>query len=196
VWLFISLLVSCGQPDSSLTFLAEDAVILAFGDSLTYGTGASPGNRYPDILSELCGRSVINAGIPGEISQQGLARLPDLLDQHEPDLLILIHGGNDILRKISSSVTADNIRQMVAEARLRNIQVIMLGVPQPGLWLMSSAEIYRQIAENQTVVADLDTLPDILGSRRLKSDMIHPNDEGYRVLAENIYRLLQEKGAL
>lgn len=192
----ICLLTACGQQKPELKSLGADAVILAFGDSLTYGTGASKGNRYPDILSELSGRSVINEGVPGEISQQGLLRLPDLLDRHEPDLLILIHGGNDILRKIPSSVTADNIKKMLDEARLRNIQVVMLGVPQPGLLVMSSAEFYRLIAENKMVVADLDTLPEILGSRHLKSDMVHPNAQGYRMLAENIHRLLQENGAL
>nr|WP_305909554.1 GDSL-type esterase/lipase family protein [Methylomarinum sp. Ch1-1]MDP4522473.1 GDSL-type esterase/lipase family protein [Methylomarinum sp. Ch1-1] len=96
---FLMLLFGCEQPPQ-LNKLPTEAVILAFGDSLTYGTGASPQRNYPSVLSQLTGLQVINAGIPGEISRNGRKRLPDILDKQQPDLLILIHGGNDILRKI------------------------------------------------------------------------------------------------
>lgn len=190
------LLSGCDQTTPKLTKLPADTVILAFGDSLTYGTGASSGQDYPSILEQLTSLHVINAGVPGEISRDGLKRLQPLLDEHQPDLLILIHGGNDILRRIPAQQTADNIRQMIAEARQRNTHVIMMGVPQPGLFLMSSAEMYQQIAENQKIATDLETLPEILADPGLKSDRVHPNEEGYRIMAENIYRLLQENGAL
>nr|WP_305909555.1 hypothetical protein [Methylomarinum sp. Ch1-1]MDP4522474.1 hypothetical protein [Methylomarinum sp. Ch1-1] len=85
---------------------------------------------------------------------------------------------------------------MIEEANRRNIDVVLFGVPRPGLIMMSSAALYQQIAENQAVVHDLNTLPEILGDPALKSDMIHPNDRGYRIIAENVYRLLQQQGAL
>lgn len=135
-------------------------------------------------------------GIPGEISRNGLIRLPALLDAHQPELLILIHGGNDILKKISRKQTTHNLKQMINEARQRNIKVVMLGVPKPSIFLLSSAEIYEQIAEEQEVPVDLETLPTILSANHLKSDAIHPNDEGYRLMAENIFTLLIETGAL
>ncbi|WP_349432119.1 arylesterase [Methylomarinum sp. Ch1-1] len=192
---FLMLLFGCEQPPQ-LNKLPTEAVILAFGDSLTYGTGASPQRNYPSVLSQLTGLQVINAGIPGEISRNGRKRLPDILDKQQPDLLILIHGGNDILRKIPPQQTQENIRQMIEEANRRNIDVVLFGVPRPGLIMMSSAALYQQIAENQAVVHDLNTLPEILGDPALKSDMIHPNDRGYRIIAENVYRLLQQQGAL
>jgi len=96
--LFIS---ACdNKPVPVFNKLSQEAIILAFGDSLTYGTGASKGANYPSVLSALSTHTVINAGISGEISSNGLSRLPALLDKHQPELLILIHGGNDMLRKI------------------------------------------------------------------------------------------------
>ncbi|MCK4840484.1 MAG: arylesterase [Methylococcales bacterium] len=195
--LFITLALSACEKNSPVfDKIADDAVILAFGDSLTYGTGSSQDADYPAILSTLSTHEVINAGIPGEISQSGRRRLPALLDQYQPELLILIHGGNDILRKMPKQQTADNLAHMINEAKQRNIKVIMLGVPKPGLFLMDSAEFYQQVAESHKVPIDLDTLPNILGSSDLKSDTIHPNNQGYQLMAEKIFNLLLKTGAL
>ncbi len=196
VFFTVLLLSACNNTQPVFTKLSTNATILAFGDSLTYGTGATKADSYPAILSELSSRQVVNAGIPGEISQDGLARLPGLLDEIQPELLILIHGGNDILRKHPLEKTAENLKQMILAANHRNIRVIMLGVPKPGLFLMSSAEIYQQVADEHQTPIDVETLPNILGSNQLKSDAIHPNRDGYRVMAENIYSLLVNTGAL
>jgi lysophospholipase L1-like esterase len=190
------LLTACYKPPRPLARLPGNAVILAFGDSLTYGTGASPEHDYPSILGKLTTLEVINEGVPGEISSDGLKRLPALLDEYHPKLLILIHGSNDIIKKIPSEQISDNLKQMIAEAKNRNIEVLMLGVPQPNLLLLNSADFYRNIADTQQVLIDLDTLPDILDDNSLKSDMIHPNDAGYQLMATNIFKLLQDAGAL
>jgi acyl-CoA thioesterase-1 len=193
--IFLSL-TACSDSPKNLTKLPSDAVILAFGDSLTYGTGASGLKDYPNILAELTSLKVINEGVPGEISSEGLKRLPALLDEYQPKLLILIHGGNDMLRKIPPEQTADHLNKMVEEAASRHIDVVMLGVPQPNLWMLASADFYQRIAEDRNVPVDLNTLPDILGNNNLKSDMIHPNDAGYQLMADNIFKLLREAGAL
>ena len=190
------LLSACNKSAPVFEKLSPGAVILAFGDSLTYGTGASQKGDYPTILSSLSFHEVINVGIPGEISRDGLTRLPDLLDEYQPELLILIHGGNDMLRKISRQQTANNLEQMINEAKHRNIKVVMLGVPEFSLFLLDSADIYQQVAEQHKVPIDLETLPEILSTNNLKSDTIHPNNQGYRLMAENIFNLLVETGAL
>lgn len=93
------LLIAACDAGDRLQPLTKNAVILAFGDSLTHGTGASIEQAYPQKLQAMLSRTVINAGVPGEISQTGLKRLPGLLKKYQPELLILCHGGNDILRK-------------------------------------------------------------------------------------------------
>jgi len=192
--LFIS---ACdNKPEPVFNKLSQEAIILAFGDSLTYGAGASKEANYPSVLSTLSAHTVINAGISGEISSNGLSRLPALLDKHQPELLVLIHGGNDMLRKIPEQQTSNNLKQMINEAQQRNIKVVMLGVPKFNLFLLSSSEIYQQVAEEYKVPVDLESLPHILSDNALKSDTIHPNDRGYRLMAENIYELLVEAGAL
>ena len=194
--LTVLFLTACDKPRPVFEKLSPDAVILAFGDSLTYGSGASQNADYPTILSTISSHEIINAGIPGEISQAGLNRLPDLLDEYQPELLILIHGGNDMIRRIPQQQISDNLKQMINEAKLRNIKVVMLGVPKFNLFLLNSAEFYQQLADEQKVPIDLETLPKILSTNTLKSDTIHPNNEGYRLMAENIYKLLVDSGAL
>lgn len=196
------LLTACGKSEKVFSKLPNDAVIMAFGDSLTYGTGANSGQSYPSILANLSSHTVINNGVPGEISADGLKRLPSLLDRQHPQLLILIHGGNDILRNVPREQTAANLTQMIAEAKQRNIKVVMLGVPTVGLFsaigfsALESAEIYHQVAEAEKVPIDLKSLPEIISKEQLRSDQVHPNAQGYQLLAEAIFKLLQKTGAL
>ncbi len=186
---------ACNEQTPSLKKLPSDALILAFGDSLTYGSGASSQQDYPSVLAKLSGRVVINEGVPGEVSSDGLGRLPALLDEYEPDLLILIHGGNDILKKIPSQLIANNLTSMIAAAKARRIDILLLGVPEPGLLTMESAPFYGQIAKQTGVLMDLETLPEILGDNEMKSDLIHPNNSGYHLLANSIYDRLKSAGA-
>ncbi len=191
----LALLSACGESVPALPRLAPDAVVLAFGDSLTHGTGAERHESYPAVLSELIGRQVINAGRPGELSEAGLKRLSALLDRHQPALLILCHGGNDLLRRQSSIQAEENLRQMVFMAKARGIPVVLIGVPAPGLWL-SAADHYQKIATDLRLPYQGEVLPEILGENGLKSDMIHPNREGYRIMAASVAALLREAGAI
>jgi len=187
-------LTACTAPPT-LPRLPAEAVVLAFGDSLTYGTGADGGQSYPAVLAALAGRRVINAGVPGEVSAEGLTRLPALLDEHRPRLLILCHGGNDLLRKHNEQELTRNLRAMVEAARSRGIAVVLVGVPAPGL-LLNVPDLYEKLAEEHRLPYEAEALRTILGDRALKSDPIHPNAEGYRQLAQRLHTLLREAGAL
>jgi lysophospholipase L1-like esterase len=192
--LLLLALAGCEAP-TALPPLAPDAVILAFGDSLTEGVGASRGQAYPAVLEALSGRRVVNAGVRGEESAAGLTRLPGVLERVGPDLVILGHGGNDILRRRDLARSASNLRGMVELARRNGAAVVMLGVPGFGLFL-GTHPMYGQIAESLQVPLEGEALANILGDPALKSDAIHPNAEGYRRLAEAVHALLQERGAL
>lgn len=189
------LLTACGSDAPQLSGLSTNDVILAFGDSLTKGVGAKENESYPAVLQSLSGRKVINAGISGEQSTQGLARLPVLLEQYQPKLLILCHGGNDILRKKNLKTMETNIKQMINRAKERNIPVVLLGVPDFGLFL-SSYEGYKEVAESTSVIFIEDLISGILSDESLKADSVHPNKDGYRIMAEKIYSVLQQAGAL
>ena len=194
-FLIVILLAGCGGETPRLAPLSADAVILAFGDSLTRGHGAAENESYPAVLARLSARRVINAGVSGEVSGEGLRRLPAVLEQHRPRLLILCHGGNDMLRGKSLTQMAENIRGMVQLARNQAIPVVLLGVPNKGLFL-SSYEAYGRIATDMNLFFIEDLIPEILGDSDLKSDPIHPNARGYQVMAETIHAALKESGAL
>lgn len=196
-WLLLALLLGgCGQDSAILLPLSDDAVILAFGDSLTRGNGASTDSSYPAVLERLSGRRVINAGVPGERTPAGLARLAAALDQHHPELLLLCHGGNDMLRRHPMETMQSNLEQMVALARERGIQVVLLGVPRPAIFGLESAAPYYAVAEGAGIPLEDKIIPQVLSDNDLKSDQIHPNAAGYQRIAEAVYLLLKEKGAL
>lgn len=176
--------------------LPGDAVILAFGDSLTYGTGATPETSYPAVLQALSGRRVINAGIPGEVTAGGVARLANTLEEVRPKLLILCLGGNDMLRKLDLDTAARNLEEMVRISRAHGVPVLLLGVPRPALFGLESAPFYFDLAQRQALPLEADIIPQVLSDSRLKSDQIHPNAAGYRRIAEAILIKLRQSGAL
>ena len=193
---FLLFASGCGDKVPPLQKLSGNAVVVAFGDSITYGTGAKDEESYPAQLEDITGLQVINEGIPGEVSAKGLERLPDVLDEHQPELLILCHGGNDLLRKRSTKQLASNLLAMINVARSRGIQVALIGVPEPALFLLKSAPLYVEVASKENIPIDSITLPEVESDNDLKSDTIHPNAAGYRKLAEGVATLLKRAGAI
>jgi acyl-CoA thioesterase I len=187
---FLALSQGCGHHPG-IARLSESSVVLAFGDSLTAGTGVGDAESYPSILASLIGCRVINAGVPGEESSEGLRRLPTVLQRGRADLVILCEGGNDMLRKQEDEVIRRNLDAMVSMARDAGADVILVGVPRPGLRL-KIPEFYRRIAAKHGIPCDSQTLAQVLSSPSLKSDYVHPNEAGYRRLAESIATLIRE----
>jgi acyl-CoA thioesterase I len=188
------LLAGCTEGQK-LPPLPGDAVLLAFGDSLTFGTGAGAGESYPVVLERLTGHRVANYGVPGEISADGLARLPGVLEKERPALLILCHGANDLLRRMDHGQAAENLRGMLRLAREQGISVILIAVPAPDLSL-TPPKFYSEVAAEFGVPIEKKALVRILRKSSLKSDYIHPNASGYRQLAEAMAALLKKSGAI
>lgn len=227
IFLLLTVIVVSGLPvcasGAGLPRLAKDAVILAFGDSLTFGTGAAPGESYPAILERLVGRRVVNEGIAGEITGEGLVRLPEALKRGKPALLILCHGANDLLRFLNKRQAAANLRAMIRLAREKGAAVVLVAVPSLGITLspdpfyleiatekgaavliavpslgiaLSPEPLYREIAAEMGLPVEEEALTMVLSDGSLRSDYIHPNAAGYRRLAASIAALLKKSGAV
>ncbi len=188
------LAAACGDAPK-LAPLAPEAVVLAFGDSITYGTGASESESYPAQLERLIGRKVVRAGVPGEVTARALARLPGVLEEHQPQLLVLCIGGNDFLRNLGKAQAAANVQTMVAVAKQRGIDVLLIGTPEKGITVTPPA-FYAEIAEQHRIPYEGSVIGQILRNSELKSDAIHPNAQGYRLIAERVAELLRKSGAL
>jgi acyl-CoA thioesterase I len=191
----LAALVACGGSSPRLEKLPDDAVLLAFGDSLTYGTGAAREDSYPAQLERGIRRKVVNAGVPGETSAAGLERLADVLEEVKPALLILCHGGNDFLRRMDEAGAARNLRAMIALARDKDIPVVLLATPKPTL-PPSVPAFYREIARETGTGFEEAVMKTVLSDRALKADLVHPNAQGYRAIATALEKLLRRSGAL
>ncbi|MBI2311956.1 MAG: arylesterase [Betaproteobacteria bacterium] len=188
------LLSACGGGPK-LPKLGSGDTVLAFGDSLTFGTGASEAESYPAVLAQLIERPVIRSGVPGEVTAQGLERLPAALDEHQPKLVILCLGGNDLLHKVDPRDTAANLRAMIGLVKGRGIPLVLVGVPKPGLFA-DPPRYYADLAKEFGLPYEGKIVKDVLYSNELKSDPIHPNARGYRRMAEAIAELLKKAGAV
>jgi acyl-CoA thioesterase I len=185
---------ACGERPR-LERLPSDAVVLAFGDSLTFGTGAAESESYPAQLEKLIGRRVVRAGVPGEVTAQALARLPEALDAHAPRLVLLCIGGNDFLRRLGNRQAEDNVRAMVKLAKSRGVDVLLIGTPEPG-FMVSPPAFYAAIAREFRLPYEESVIAEVLKDASLKSDQIHPNARGYRVIAERLAAALKRSGAI
>ena len=187
------LLSACGGP--KLESLSSDATILAFGNSLTTGIGVNSENSYPAVLGRLLERKVINAGVPGEVTEDGKARLPRLLDKHVVQLVVICHGGNDFLHRLPEDQTEANLREMISEVKSRGIDVVLIGVPIPGIWA-NPPKLYKRLAEEFDVPLDENILGELETDPAMKSDPVHLNKPGYQRLADAVFDLLVEAGAM
>jgi len=194
-FIILLLTISGCSDQTELKYIPPEGVILAFGDSLTQGVGSSAGGDYPAQLQQLIGRTVINAGISGELSAEGLQRLPALLQQHQPNLLILLEGGNDILRNLDQAKLKRNLALMISLAQQQHIEVVLVAVPEKKLF-SDSAPLYRELAEEYALVWESEIIANLLRSPQYKADVVHFNNQGYQALSQRLASLLKEHNAL
>ncbi len=194
----VLLLAACGGKfGKKQTKIAAGNTVLALGNSLTYGYGASPAESYPAQLQKLTGWDIINGGISGDTSAQALSRLPALL-QRKPKLVLISIGGNDFLRKLPEAETRNNIAETIESVQKENIPTVLVGVPHLSVGALfghlSDHPLYQELAEQYKIPLFEGAWSEILSDEKLKSDQIHANAAGYKVFAEKLEKFLQEEG--
>nr|WP_206779127.1 GDSL-type esterase/lipase family protein [Acidovorax sp. Root267] len=194
-------LAGCGRKAPRSQAVPTGATVLALGDSLTSGVGASADTAYPAVLARLTGWKVVNAGVSGDTSAQALERLPALLQTHQPALVIVGIGGNDFLRRQSASATRANIQRICTEARATGAQVLLVAVPELSLLAASTGRLsdhalYEEVASELKIPLHSKGWSGVLGDARLRSDQIHANAAGYERFAQGMVETLRDTGLL
>ncbi|RMH24865.1 MAG: arylesterase [Candidatus Hydrogenedentota bacterium] len=164
--------------------------IIAFGDSLTAGHGASPGKDYVSLLGQLCGRRVINAGRGGDTTADALTRLERDVLARDPRIVIVMLGGNDLLRGVAPEQAFANLEKIVQAIQERGALVLLAEIRAP-IPAGDFGNRYRELARRTGCVLIPDVLSGIVANPKMKSDQIHPNDAGYELIAKRVYERLR-----
>lgn len=182
----------------------EDAIpqgsrVLALGDSLTEGAGVASGEAWPNLLASRTGWVVINGGVSGDTSGGALRRLPGLLEEHNPVLVLVELGGNDMLRRIPQEETVANLVQILAMIKAHGAKPVLLATPRPSVTgavfqNLSAADFYQQIADEQHVPMIEDAIAEVLSDPQMKGDPLHPNTAGHAQLSQKIVEALKSIG--
>lgn len=194
----IILVAGCGSKVKEEAFPSGSQVV-ALGDSLTAGAGVDPEEAWPDLLAGLTGWVVINGGVNGDTSGDALRRLPALLDEHNPVLVLVALGGNDMLRRIPQEETIANLGKMLAMIKAQGAKPVLLATPKPSaagavFQNLSAADFYRRVAEEHQVPLIEDAIADVLSDPKMKGDPLHPNSAGHAQLSRKIFDALKAFG--
>ncbi len=164
----------------------RNRTIICFGDSLTYGTGAGQDMDYPSQLSAMIGKPVINAGVSGDTTARALQRLERDVLAKFPDLVLITLGGNDLKNGVARKVAFDNLKTIVESIQETGARVIIGGLRFP-LRDRGFGRAYQELADETGAVLIPNIFKGIMGNRQLMSDPIHPNDAGYKIIAERFH---------
>lgn len=185
---FAALLSGCAAEVANRD--SRGTEIVCFGDSLTYGTGALPGEDYPARLAAALGRPVVNAGVPGDTTADALARLERDVLSRDVRLVVVAFGGNDFIRRVPADQTFRNLDEIVRRVQEKGAVVVLAGV-RSGLLGNPLGEKFEDLAEARRTALLPDLLAHVWGHPVLMSDGIHPNAAGYAVLAEDVRRVVE-----
>jgi len=203
--LLIFTLVACGKTAEKYAAIPQGATVLILGDSLSYGTGANTGTNtgedYPSLLATKTGWQIINAGVPGDTSAGGLERLPALLQQHQPKLLIVELGGNDFLHNVPQTKTMANLKAILTQAKQAAVPSVLVAIPEVSAFRAAMGNLqdhtlFETLAQETNTPLISNVFSEVLSDNTLKADQIHANAKGYAVVSELLYRKLAEFGFL
>jgi acyl-CoA hydrolase len=164
--------------------------IICFGDSVTFGYGASPGEDFPTILAKLTGMPVVNSGVDADTTFLALNRLKADVLSEKPRLVIVEFCGNDFIKRISKVDTVRNLREIIRQSQKTGAMVALVDI-SAGFFLREYRLSFRKLAQEEGAIFIPAVLTGILTNPSMKSDFLHPNASGYKVIAERIYQAIK-----
>jgi len=179
------------HPQGKKTVLWS-GLLICFGDSLTYGTGAEEGMDYPSQLSKMVSKPVINAGIPGNTTAQALERLQGDVLSRSPGLVLITLGGNDLKNGVAKETAFRNLKTIVETIQDHGARVIIGGIKFP-FRDRGFGRGYKELADQTGAILIPNILEGIMGNRKLMSDPIHPNADGYRIMSQRFLAAIAQK---
>jgi acyl-CoA thioesterase-1 len=189
---------ACGSPREAA--VPAGSVVLVLGDSISAGYGVEPDEAWPARLAQRTGWRIVAAGINGDRTSGGRQRLPALIDEHRPALVLIELGGNDLLRGVPAAQIAGNLDAMIEKARAGGARVALMAAPQPSVLGavtgLAAATLYADLAKRRKVPLIERALPSVLSDEDLRQDAIHPNAAGHGVLAERAFEELARSGVI
>ena len=163
--------------------------IICFGDSLTHGSGASKGMDYPSQLSKMITKPVLNSGVPGDTTGRALRRLERDVLAKSPDVVLITLGGNDLKNGVARDIAFENLKTIVESIQKTGARVIIGGIKFP-IRDRGFGRAYQELSDETGAILIPNIFEGIMGNRKLMSDPIHPNDEGYKLIAERFYEAM------
>jgi len=185
----IVILFAFGGGSDVRNYPPKQGPVILFGDSLAKGVGAANGNDLASLLSRMVSRPIVNLGVSGDTTADGLARIDKALEQ-KPAVVMVLLGGNDYLRKVPMGETFSNLRTIIERAQASGAVTVVLGV-RGGLLGDPFASRYEDLANETNSAYVPDVLDGLIGNDLFMSDAIHPNDQGYLRIAEKVYPVLK-----
>jgi acyl-CoA thioesterase I len=182
------LLAGCSKPEIK-NLDAQGANIICFGDSLTFGYGANPGEDYPTTLRKMVNLPVINAGVDGDTSFAALERLENDVLTKNPRLVIVEFCGNDFLKKITKEDTVKNLTQIIERIQAKGAMVALVDI-SAGVFFQEYRQAFKKIASQKKAIFIPLLLSKIITNPAMKSDFFHPNARGYQLIAKRIYQVI------
>lgn len=172
---------------------SNGANIIAFGDSLVYGVGASDKGKTDlfSLVSKEIGVPIINVGVSGNTTEEALKRIDKDVLSKDPKIVFVLLGGNDYLQKKMKDDTFLNLRNIIKKIQDKGAIVILIGV-RGGIFIDRFEEDYKNLAKEFNTGYVENILDGIVTNRSLMYDSIHPNDKGYEIISLRVIPVLRE----
>ncbi len=178
------------RQDPIKNYPPKNSTVVAFGDSLVHGEGATLGNDFVSLLGQKLGRPIVNLGVNGDTTADGVRRLPELL-AYDPGTVILLLGGNDTIKRIPKDTTEENLETIIETLQKSSVVVVLLGV-RGGILGDPKKDMYESLSDTYQIPYLPNVLDDLFGKQEFMSDGVHPNDAGYAIIADRVTELFLE----